>query len=71
MAVYSYLVTISTEIPVTLNHSNYPDTNFIEHVMEKAQEIIDDFDLNSLKYSMAITGFVEEVEGSEESGEQN
>lgn len=63
MAINSYLVELSTEIPITINDNELKeDKSFYEVVFEKAEQVMLDLDLNKSDYQLKVVSETKETE---------
>lgn len=60
MAIRTYLVKYSTDIPVTINDKETVDGDFFQQIISKAQAILDEVDMNNLTYSLSVISHTEE-----------
>ncbi len=60
MAIRSYLVRFSTDIPVTISDDDVENGDLWGHVMEKSQLVLDNLNMNERDYSLAIVAHIEE-----------
>ena len=61
MAINSYLVDLSTEIPITINDNELKeDKTFYEVVFKKAEEVMGSLDLNKSDYQLKVVSEVKE-----------
>lgn len=59
----SYLLEITTELPITVSEQSLKeDKTFYEVVIGKAQEVIDNIDLNEQKYQVRVVSEIKEGE---------
>jgi hypothetical protein len=57
MAIKSYLIELTTEIPVVIDDKEVTATkNLYQMVMDKTQEVMDNYDLNNSKYKVKVIG---------------
>lgn len=63
MRAISYLLELTTKVPITLDEQSLKeDKTFYEVVIGKAQEVIDELDLNDLSYEMRVVSETKEGE---------
>lgn len=63
MGAISYLLELTTKVPVTLDEQSLKeDKTFYEVVLGKAQEVIDYIDLNDQQYTIKVISEVREGE---------
>ena len=59
----SYLLEITTELPITVSENSLKeDKTFYEVVIDKAQEVMNNLDLNEQKYQVRVVSEVKEGE---------
>jgi hypothetical protein len=59
----SYLLEITTELPITVSEQSLKeDKTFYEVVIDKAQEVMNNLDLNEQKYQVRVVSEVKEGE---------
>lgn len=59
----SYLLEITTELPITVSEQSLKeDRTFYEVVIDKAQEVMDNIDLNEQKYQVRVVSETKEGE---------
>lgn len=55
MKVISYLLELTTKVPITLDEQSLKeDRSFYEVVLGKAQEVVDNLDLNEQQYQIKV-----------------
>lgn len=62
MKTISYLVEITTEIPVTILEQPKENMTFYEVVIQKTQEVMDNLDLNAQEYQVRVVSELKEGE---------
>ena len=61
MTVKSYLIEIKAILPITLNDNEREEgQSAFEQIMEKAFFVIDNVDLNEMKFSLAVSAEINE-----------
>ena len=60
MAIRSYLVRFSADVPITINDEDVQEGDVWGHVMAKSQDFLDSWDMNELKFSLSIVNHIEE-----------
>lgn len=59
----SYLLELTTKVPITLDEQSLKeDKTFYEVVIGKAQEVINDIDLNNREYQVKVLSEIQEGE---------
>ena len=63
MAINSYLIELTTEIPITINDNELKENkSFYEVVFEKTEQVMSDLDLNKSDYQLKVVSEVKESE---------
>ena len=60
MAIRSFLVRFSADVPITINDEDVQGGDFWGHVMGKSQAFLDSWDMNDLNFSLSIVNHIEE-----------
>lgn len=70
MGAISYLLELTTKIPITLDEQSLKeDTTFFEVVLNKTQQVIDDIDLNEMEYQVKVLSETKEGEVKHENSD--
>ena len=70
MGEISYLLELTTKIPITLDEQSLKeDTTFFEVVLNKTQQVIDDIDLNEMEYQVKVLSETKEGEVKHENSD--
>ena len=70
MGTISYLLELTTRIPITLDEQSLKeDTTFFEVVLNKTQQVIDDIDLNEMEYQVKVLSETKEGEVKHENSD--
>ena len=61
MTIKSYLIEMKAVVPITLNDEDRRlDQSAFEQIMEKAMVVMQDIDLNDVRFQLAVAGEVDE-----------